>query len=81
MPVMKKIIVEKRVRLFSADTLAALSDLGVKIEGGSGRVYVELLVEPAREKDALRLARAEGYLLAGESRGRSENLMSGADEE
>lgn len=58
---MKKLIVEKRIALFSADTLAAFSDLGVKIDGGSGRVFAELRVDPAREKEVLRLARAEGY--------------------
>ncbi len=61
---MKHIVVEKRVPLFSPDMLVALSNLGVKIEGGSGRVFVELSVAPENEKEVLRLARAEGYVRA-----------------
>ncbi len=64
---LKKIVIEKRIPLFTADTLAELSKMDVKIEGGSGRVWVTLLVAPENEKEVLRLARAEGYAKAEEA--------------
>lgn len=64
---LKKIVIEKRIPLFTADTLAELSKMDVKIEGGSGRVWATLLVAPENEKEVLRLARAEGYAKAEEA--------------
>jgi len=61
------IVVEKRVALLSADTLAELSALDARLDDGSGRVWIRLSVDESREKDVLRLLRAEGYAKVDEA--------------
>jgi len=58
------VIVEKRVPIFSADTLVELSRLGVKIHGGSGRLFASIEMPPGVEKETLRVLRREGFALA-----------------
>jgi hypothetical protein len=61
---MKQITVEKRLPIFSAETLVELSRLGVRIGDGSGRIHVTLEIPPEAEKEILRIVRRENFLKA-----------------
>jgi len=52
--------------LASAETLAELSQLRAVIEGGSGRMWIELSVDEQRWKEVRQLLRSEGYELVEE---------------
>ena len=59
MPIEKRF--EKRETLLSAQALTELAELGVKIQGGSGRIHVDLLYSDAAAKDVRRILKREGY--------------------
>ncbi|MCX7016147.1 MAG: hypothetical protein NTW86_26910 [Candidatus Sumerlaeota bacterium] len=60
------VTVEKRLPIFSTGTLLELARIGVKIHGGSGRLFATLEVPDGAEKEVLRLLKGEGYILAVE---------------
>lgn len=57
----KPLVVEKRIAIFSAETLTELARLGVKIKGGSGRLFAELEIPEGAEKKALRAVKREDF--------------------
>ncbi|OPZ01713.1 MAG: hypothetical protein BWZ10_03418 [candidate division BRC1 bacterium ADurb.BinA364] len=62
----KTVTVEKRVAIFSADALAALGRLGVRILDGSGRIHATLEIPEGAKREAMRVIHGEGFEAEGE---------------
>ena len=56
------VTVEKRLPIFSSETLLELARIGVKIHGGSGRLFATVEIPDGAEKEVLRLLKSEGYI-------------------
>jgi hypothetical protein len=54
-------VVEKRVPIFSADTLLQLAELGVQVSGGSGKIHAHIWIPPGRELEVFELLSKLGF--------------------